>query len=167
MGHLYKLFWTKKIWPGWQGGSKKVKIWPRMSLAFIYFWPRSLLEALKWVKDPWSTPKMIPPTAPDWFESISGVLDPFRGLERAPKPKARPILGNILTYFDPPWTPLPTRSNFLNEMACTCVRHIVLLMSSITVPNPANGCFPSRSSRSRGWGDCDHLNNYPVRFEKL
>ena len=29
-GHLYKLFLTKKIWPGWQGGSKKVIIWPRM-----------------------------------------------------------------------------------------------------------------------------------------
>ena len=70
VGHLYKLFWTKKIWPGWQGGSKKVKIWPRMGLAFIYFWPRSLLEAPKWVKDPGNTPKMIPPTAPHWFESI-------------------------------------------------------------------------------------------------
>ena len=28
-----------------RGGSKKVKIWPRMGLAFIYFWPQSLLEA--------------------------------------------------------------------------------------------------------------------------
>ena len=72
-GHLYKLFLTKKIWPGWQGGSKKVKIWPRMGLAFIYFWPRSLLEAPKCAKDPWNTPKMIPPTAPDWFESIYRV----------------------------------------------------------------------------------------------
>ena len=71
VGHLYKLFWTKKIWPGWQGGSKNVKIWPRMDLAFIYLWPQSLLEAPKCVKDPWNTPKMIPPTAPDWFESIS------------------------------------------------------------------------------------------------
>ena len=26
VGHLYKPFWTKKIWPGWQGGSGKVKI---------------------------------------------------------------------------------------------------------------------------------------------
>ena len=75
VGHLYKLFWTKKNWPGWQGGSKKVKIWPRMGLAFIYFWPRSLLEAPKWVKDPGNTPKMIPPTAPDWFESL-GISPP-------------------------------------------------------------------------------------------
>ena len=37
---------------GLAGGLKKVKIWPRMGLAFIYFWPRSLLEAPKWVKDP-------------------------------------------------------------------------------------------------------------------
>ena len=29
-GHLYKSFWTKFFWPGWQGGSGKVKIWPRM-----------------------------------------------------------------------------------------------------------------------------------------
>ena len=26
VGHMYKPFWTKKIWPGWQGGSGKVKI---------------------------------------------------------------------------------------------------------------------------------------------
>ena len=77
--HLYKLFFTKKNLTGLAGGSKKVKIWPRMGLAFIYFWPRSLLEAPKCVKDPWNTPKIIPPTAPDWFESISRVLDPFRG----------------------------------------------------------------------------------------
>ena len=25
--HLYKPFWTLKIWPGWQAGSGKVKIW--------------------------------------------------------------------------------------------------------------------------------------------
>ena len=42
----------KKKLTGLAGGSKKVKIWPRMGLAFIYFWPRSLLEAPKCVKDP-------------------------------------------------------------------------------------------------------------------
>ena len=71
---MYKPFWTKKIWPGWQGGSGKVKIWPRMGLAYIHFWLQSLLESPKWVKDSGNGPKMIPPTAPDWFESISGVL---------------------------------------------------------------------------------------------
>ena len=31
----------------------------------IYFWPRSLLEAPKWVKDSGNGPQMIPPTVPD------------------------------------------------------------------------------------------------------
>ena len=76
---------------------------------------------------------MIPPTAPGWFESLSGVLDPFRGLQRAPKPKTRPILGNILTYFDLPWPPpaYPVK-NFCLKMACTCVPHIVLHVSCQT-----------------------------------
>ena len=37
VGHLYKPFWTKKIWPGWQGGSGKVQILPNMGLVFG-FW---------------------------------------------------------------------------------------------------------------------------------
>ena len=45
-----------------------------------HFLKAKLLEIAKWVKDPWNGLQMIPPTAPDWFESISGVLDPFRGL---------------------------------------------------------------------------------------
>ena len=36
---------------GLAGGSKKVKIWPKKGLAFIYFRPRSLLEAPKCVKE--------------------------------------------------------------------------------------------------------------------
>ena len=56
--------------------------------------------------------------------SVSGVLDPFRGLQRAPKPKTRPILGNILTYFDLPWPPLPTRSNFFGSKWLVHVSHI-------------------------------------------
>ena len=67
MGHLYKPFGTMKIWPSWQGGSGKVKICPRM--AWIWLWSRS--EAPKLVYDRWNGPKMVPPTAPDWFESIS------------------------------------------------------------------------------------------------
>ena len=47
------------------GRSKKVKIWPRMGLAYVHFWLRSLLEAPKWVKDSGNGPQMIPPTAPD------------------------------------------------------------------------------------------------------
>ena len=67
VGHSYKPFGTMKIWPSWQGGSGKVKICPRM--AWIWLWSRS--EAPKLVSDPWNGPKMVPPTAPDWFESIS------------------------------------------------------------------------------------------------
>ena len=66
--------------PGWQGGSGKVKIWPKMGLTYIHFWLWSLLEAPKWFKDSGNGPQMIPPTTPDWLESISGVLDPFKGL---------------------------------------------------------------------------------------
>ena len=47
VGHLYKPFWTKKIWPGWQGGSGKVNIWPRMGLAYVHFWLWSPLETLE------------------------------------------------------------------------------------------------------------------------
>ena len=77
VGHLYKLFWIKKIWPGWQGGSINVKIWPRMGLAIIYLWPRSLLEAPKWVKDPGNGLKSIRGSWGDHLGSISGFLDPF------------------------------------------------------------------------------------------
>ena len=64
VGHMYKPFWTKKIWPGWQGGSGKVKIWPRMGLTYIHFWLRSLLDAPKCVKDSGNGPQMIPPNCP-------------------------------------------------------------------------------------------------------
>ena len=63
-----------------RGGPKKVKIWPRMGLAFIYFWPRSLLEAPKWVKDHGNGLKSIRGNWGDHLGSISGVLDPFRSL---------------------------------------------------------------------------------------
>ena len=80
VGHLYKLFWTKKFdWVG-RAGSKKVKIWLRMGLAFINFWPRSLLEAPKWVKDPGNGLKSIRGSWRDHFGGISGVLDTFKGL---------------------------------------------------------------------------------------
>ena len=32
------------------------------------------------IQKAWNGPQMITLTAPNWFESISGVLDPFRGL---------------------------------------------------------------------------------------
>ena len=60
VGHMYKPFWTKKIWPGWQGGSGKVKIGQNIAQNGPCFWLRSLLEAPKWVKDPWNGPKWSP-----------------------------------------------------------------------------------------------------------
>ena len=62
------------------------------------------LEAPKWVQDPRNGPQMIPPTAPDWFESISGVS---RGLQSQ---KRGPFCAIFLNYFDPPWPPMRTRS---------------------------------------------------------
>ena len=81
VGHMYKPFWTKKNWPGWQGGSGKVKIGQNIDQNGPRFWLWSPREAPTWVKDPLNGPQMIPLTAPGWFESISGVLGPFRGLE--------------------------------------------------------------------------------------
>ena len=57
VGHMYKPFWTKKIWPGWQGGSGKVKIGQNIAQNGPRFWLWSPLEAPKWVKDPWNGPK--------------------------------------------------------------------------------------------------------------
>ena len=74
VGHMYKPFWTKKIWPGWQGGSGKVKIWPRMGLAYVHFWLWSPLETPKWVKDPRNGLKSIRGSWGDHLRSISGVF---------------------------------------------------------------------------------------------
>ena len=127
-------FGPKKFDRVGRGRSGKVKIWPRMGLAYIHFWLRSLIEAPKWVKDTRDGPKMIPPIAPDWFESISGVLDPFRGLQRAPKPWARPILDHILTL---PWS----------KMASTDVPHIVLHVLCST--RTSGGYFRPSEARFR------------------
>ena len=61
--------------------------------------------------------------------SISGVLDLFRGLYRAQKPKTRPIQGKILTFPDPPANLVKF---FWSKMACTGVPQIVLHISYST-----------------------------------
>ena len=76
VGHLYKLFWTKKIDRVGKGGSKKAKIWPRMGLAFIYFWPRSLLEAPKCVK--FATTFLFIQVGIFWSEST--IFSPFESI---------------------------------------------------------------------------------------
>ena len=108
VGQLYKLFWTKKIDRVGRGGSKKAKIWPRMGLAFIYFWPRSLLEAPKWVKDPGNGLKSIRGSWGDLLGVFQGSLTHLgasRRLRGQRYIKARSILGHILTFFDPPCQP--------------------------------------------------------------
>ena len=53
VGHSYKPFWTKRNWPGWQGGSGKIKIGQNIDQNGPHFWLWSPLKAPKWVKDPW------------------------------------------------------------------------------------------------------------------
>merc|ERR1711978_737644 len=83
-----------------------VKIWPRMGLAFMYFWPRSFLEA----------PKITPEMDSNQSGVVGGIiLGVFQGslthlgASRRPRGqkyiKARPILCHILTFFDPPCKP--------------------------------------------------------------
>ena len=65
-------------------------------------------------------PELSPPTAPDWFESISGVLDPW------------PVLNHILTFPDPPTTLV---KNFWFKMACTQTHQ------NLTCPRCCWKCF--------------------------
>ena len=151
VGHSYKPFWTKRNWPGWQGGSGKIKIGQNIDQNGPHFWLWSPLKAPKWVKDPW---KGFKSTRGSWgyhLGSVSGVLDPFRGLQRAPKPKTRPILGNILTYFDLPWPPLPTRSNLFGSKWLVHVSHIEYYMFHIEVA-PLGGILgPLKSDLGVFW----------------
>ena len=71
-----------------------------MGLAFIYLWPRSLLEAPKWVKDPGNGLKSIRGIWRDHFGGISGVLDTSRGLQKAPRPKTYKSEAHSGPYFD-------------------------------------------------------------------
>ena len=73
-GTPVQAIWDQKIWPRWQRGSGKVKICPRR--AWIWLWSRP--DAPKLVNEPWNGSQMVPPTALDWFESISW---PFEALQ--------------------------------------------------------------------------------------
>ena len=73
------------------------------------------------------------------------VLDPFRGLLRAQKPKMRPIFGNIWTFPDPP---AKLVKFFWSKMACTGVPHIVLHVSCLT--RTSGGYFWPSEVRFRG-----------------
>ena len=52
-------FGPKKFDRVGRGGQRRSKYGPEMGLAIIYFWPWSLLEAPKWVKDPGNGLKSI------------------------------------------------------------------------------------------------------------
>ena len=92
--HMYKPFWTKKIWPGWQGGSGKVKILLWMVLVFGFWALRRPLNGSR-------TPEMDPKWSPQLpLIDLSGFL----GSEAKSK-------AHIWQYLDLPWPPLPTRSN--------------------------------------------------------
>ena len=101
------LYWWLKLVFG-SGGSGKVKIWPRMGLVYIYIYKTFGFGALE---RPLNRSR-IPEKDSYQLGSISGVLGPFRGLYRAPKPtvlhwvySASRILGHILTFSDPPSQP--------------------------------------------------------------
>ena len=67
-----------RVGRGGQGRSKYCQIWAS-------FWASEPSKAPKWVQDPRNGPQMIPPIAPDWFESISGtrkLLRLYHGLGR-------------------------------------------------------------------------------------
>ena len=83
-------------------------------------WLRSPREANEYVKDPWNGPLMVPPIAPDRFESISVTLDPFRDLYRTPKPN----FGCFKTDFDLPWPPSqPGRNIIVRNGLHRCPTH--------------------------------------------
>ena len=78
-----------------------------------HFWLLSPLEAPKWVQDPGNGLKSIRGSWGDRSGPFQGSLTHLgasRRLRGKKYIKARPILGHILTFFDPP--PLPTRSIF-------------------------------------------------------
>ena len=108
VGHLCKLFWTKKIWPGWQGGSGKVKIGQNMAQNRPRFWLWTLWMPLNGSRTPETDPK--------WYPQLPLVdLNPFqrslthlgasRGLQSQKRSLFWAIFWPILTFPDPPCQP--------------------------------------------------------------
>ena len=139
---MYKPFWTKKIWPGWQGGSGKVQILPNMGLIFG-FW------ALKRPLNGSRTPEMDP----KWSPQLPLIdLSPFPGswthlgASRGLRSQKR---GPYLAIFGPSLTPPANPVKFFwSKMACTGVPHIVLHVSCRT--RTSGGYFWPSEVRFRG-----------------
>ena len=136
-------FEPKKIDRDWQGGSGKVKIGQNIAQNGPCFWPRSLLEAPKWVKDPGNGLKS---TRGSWgaiwaLGSISGVLDPFSTLyEQEHWPKG--------WYLKENWWVLPTR-------------WVSVTAASTSPPTVPKGFYPS--SLRVYWRVGPHArSNFPV-----
>ena len=121
-------FWTKKIWLGWQGGSGKVKIWPRMGLAYVHFWLWSPLETPKWVKDPRNGLKSIRGSWGDHLRSISGVFDPFRASRRPVNCffKKTPQNGPFCFFI---WSYIPRQYHILWQFSDESMWKVVFLMT--------------------------------------
>ena len=107
-GHVEDLYWTMKIWLGWQGGSGNEKS----------------------AKDPKNGPYLSGPPNCLWLIWVlSGVLDPFGGPSRALKPN----WGHFLGRFWPSLSPPANQVRFLwSKMGRTHVPHKVLHISSWT-----------------------------------
>ena len=110
---------------------------------YVYFWLRSLPEAPKWVKDPRNGPQMAPLPAPDWFESISGVLeDLFSKLFN------KSFFTPLLHFPQAPWCSCRTERKIYNWV-WKGWRHIFTLQKKITwptIPSPVRS-----SSNCRHW----------------
>ena len=99
MGHLYDPFWTIKIRLGWQGGVREGKNLPEKWPQFGFGAPQRPPNV---PRTPEMDPKWPPPTDSDWFELISGVLDPFRGPWSAPKLNWGHFSGRFFPSLIPP-----------------------------------------------------------------
>ena len=77
VGHLYKPILDQKNLTGLAGG---VREGPNIAKYGPHFWLLSTLEAPKWVQNPGNGLKSIRGNWGNHLGSISGVIDPFRGL---------------------------------------------------------------------------------------
>ena len=132
----------KKNWPGWQEGSGKVKILPRMGLAFG-------LGAFQRPRNGSRTPEMDP----KWFPQLPLVdLSPFPG-SLTHFGASRRLLGQkqgpFWAIFWPSLTPPANLvKKISSKMACTGVPHIVLHVLCST--RTSGGYFRPSEVRFRG-----------------
>ena len=108
VGHLYKLFWTKKIDRVGRGGQRRSKYGPEWaSLLYVFglgaFWRPLDVSRTPEIPPKWSLQLPLIDLSP--FPGSLTHLGASRRLRGQKYIKARPILGHILTFFDPPCQP--------------------------------------------------------------